>query len=386
MKSCLEIMDPAAWLRTFRARAARERIPFSAYLELTRRCNLRCRHCYLGSQDEHHQSAGVERDTIAVKKSLDEWAQAGCLHLVITGGDPMIRSDFAEIYRHAAELGMFTTVFCDGILVTDKIIGLFGEYPPRSVEISIYGATAPVYESVTCIAGSHALAWRGIHRLVDAGIRVALKTVLLTLNQHELAAMVAQAEALGCPFRFDAAVFPCIASGTQPSPLAPLPGGEGSIADGAQASPLDLRVSPEVAVRWDLAFPERRRRLARALKAANACPVSENVYACGAGNTSFYVDPFGNLSPCLMATHYRYPEKGRSFHDIWSGDLLNMRLKKRTRDGGCLTGPMRGVCTHCPAFNYMETGNEETDSGHMRKTTELRYAAILSTEEYKEKA
>jgi hypothetical protein len=47
---------------------------------------------------------------------------------------------------------------------------------------------------------------------------------------------------------------------------------------------------------------------------------------------------------------------------------------------------MRGVCTHCPAFNYMETGNEETDSGHMRKTTELRYAAILSTEEYKEKA
>ncbi len=383
MKACLEIKDSAVWLHDLRAHAARERIPFTAYLELTRRCNLRCRHCYLGSQDDHHQDVGAERDTIAVMKSLDEWADAGCLHLVITGGDPMIRADFAEIYRHAAELGMFTTVFCDGILVTDKIIELFGEYPPRSVEISIYGATAPVYESVTCVEGSHILAWRGICRLVDAGIRVALKTVLLTLNQHELAAMAAQAEFLGCPFRFDAAIFPCIASGTQPSPPATLQG-EGSDAAIAQASPLDLRVSPEVAVQWDLAFPDRRRRLARALKTANARPVSANIYACGAGNTSFYVDPFGNYSPCLMTAHYRYPSQGRAFQDLWRHDLCEIRWKKRAQTGSCLTGPMRGVCTHCPAFNYLETGDEEADSDYMKKTTELRYAAIVEAEEYKE--
>jgi len=365
MDSCLQIMDTAAWLHDFRARAARERIPFTAYLELTRRCNLRCRHCYLGDQDGHHQNRQVERDTASVKRSLDEWAEAGCFHLVITGGDPMMRDDFCEIYRHAAELGLFTTVFCDGILVTDKIIALFAEYPPRSVEISIYGATAPVYESVTRVEGSYALAWRGIRRLLDAGVRVALKTVLLTLNEHELAAMVAQAEALGCAFRFDAAVFPCITSG-------------------AQTSPTDLRVPPEVVVRWDMESPERRRRLARAIKTANARPVSEKVYACGAGKTSFYVDPFGDFSPCLMATQYRYPANGRSFHELWSGDLLEIQRKKRTQDGGCLTGPMRGICTHCPASNYLETGNEETDSVYMQETTELRYAAIQSTEEYKE--
>ena len=382
MESCLEIMDTEAWLRDFRGRAARGRIPFTAYLELTRRCNLRCRHCYLGSQEEQHQNREAEQDTIAVKKSLDEWAAAGCFHLVITGGDPMMRDDFCEIYRHGVELGMFTTVFCDGILVTDRIIDLFREYPPRSVEISIYGATAPVYESVTRVEGSYALAWRGIRRLVDAGVRVALKTVLLTLNQHELAEMAVQAEALGCLFRFDAAVFPCIAA--HPSPPAPLPAGEGRPAAGAQASPTDLRVAPEVVVQWDLAFPERRSRLARAIKVANARPVSENVYACGAGNTSFYVDPFGNFSPCLMTTQYRYPADGRSFDEIWHGDLLQMRRKKRVQEGGCLTGPMRGICTHCPASNYLETGNEENDSDYMRKTTELRYAAILATDEYKE--
>jgi len=380
MNTCLQIADSSEWLHALRARAARERIPFTANLELTRRCNLRCRHCYLGSQDQSLESRIPERDAGAVRKSLDEWAEAGCLHLVITGGDPMMRQDFVEIYRYAVELGLLVTVFCDGILVTDAILDVFREYPPRSVEISIYGATAATYESVTRVAGSHAFAWRGIRRLVDAGIRVALKTVIMDLNQHELKAMAAQAEELGCPFRFDAAIFPCIASGPQPSPPAPLPVGEGSM-----ASPIDLRVAPEVAVEWDLAFPERRRRLARAIKKASGRPDSENVYSCGAGNTAFYVDPFGNFSPCLMTTHYRYPGAGRDFRDIWANDLREIRHKKKTRNGeGCLTGVLRGACSHCPAFNYLETGNEETDSDYMRKTAELRYAAIVSSDEYKE--
>jgi len=366
MNSCFAITDTTDWLRAFRQRVARKRIPFTGMLELTRRCNLRCRHCYLGNPDDRPQGHRRERTTGEIKQSIEEWALAGCLHLVITGGDPMMRKDFSGIYRHAVEQGLLVTVFCDGVLVTDDILELLRELPPRSVEISIYGATAPVYETVTRVPGSYAQAWKGIHSLIENGIRVVLKTVIMTLNQHELGDMAAQAEALGCAFRFDAAIFPELA--------------------GCDAQSLALRVSPETAVAWDLAFPERRARLAKAVDLAARRPPAETLYSCGAGNTAFYMDAYGDYSPCLMTKHYRYPGNGRSFHEIWNTDLSEIRQQRRTRTDGCLTGALRGACSHCPAFNYLETGDEEVDSDYMRETTERRYAAVHPTRKDKEVA
>jgi len=350
----IEQIDTMTWLRKLQTQAARKRIPIKAHLELTSRCNLRCQHCYLGGQLEQHQKRSLERDTEAVCKSLDEWAAAGCFQLVITGGDPMMRRDFKEVYRHAAELGMFVTVFCDGILVSDAIMDLFAEYPPRSVEVSIYGATAETYEKVTQVPGSHALAWKGIHRLVDAGVKVALKTVLLTLNEHELGDMAAQAEAVNCPFRFDAAIFPCLPQE-------------------ATEDPLDLRVSPEVAVKWDMTLPGHAEKWSENIRKNKERPVTDALYPCGAGATAFYADPYGVLSPCLLTTHYQYDARNRRFQDIWEGEMTEIRQKRRKKSGGCLTGDLRGACTHCPAMNFLETGDEEQDSEYMAKTARLRY-------------
>jgi MoaA/NifB/PqqE/SkfB family radical SAM enzyme len=347
-------------------------------LELTSRCNLRCRHCYHGAQDEQQAKRALERDTQAVKTSLEEWADAGCLNLLITGGDPMMRTDFAEIYRHACELGMVVTVFCDGILVSDSIIDLFRELPPRKVEVSIYGATAATYEDITRVPGSHARAWEGIRRLHGHGVRIALKTMLLTLNQHELEAMAAQAAELGCSFRFDAAVFPCIASGPQPSLPEALPGGGERR---AATAPLDLRVPPEDVVRFDMLLPDQRAKWTRSVLGGRKRAESDLLYPCGAGATSFYADPYGTLSPCLMTRRYRYSGQGRAFGDVWRKELAEIRSKKRTRTGSSFSGVLRGACAHCPAFNELETGDEETESDHMRTTARLRYEAVMATEE-----
>ena len=353
------IPKDSGWIERVRGRAWKTRVPLSATLELTSRCNLRCRHCYLGDQAEQHKKRALERDTEAVKASLREWADAGALYLLITGGDPMMRKDFTEIYRFAREQGMLVTVFCDGILVTDKIISLFQELPPRKVEISIYGATPETYESVTRVPGSHAAAWRGIHRLLDAGITVALKTVMMTLNEHEMEDMAAQAESLGLKFRHDAAIFPCLPDSSK--------------------DPLNLRVSPERVVSYDLADPKRLEHWQKAVHKLDQFPVSDRLYTCGAGATGFYCDPYGGLSPCLMTTHYRYDQGTRSFQDLWDHELGFIRQKKRARSDSCLTGPQRAACTHCPAMNYLESGDEEQESDYMRETTLLRYKAILKS-------
>ena len=68
------------------------------------------------------------------------------------------------------------------------------ELPPNRVEVSVYGATRETYESVTGVPGSHDDAWRASDHMLDRGVRVALKTVILRRNQHEVEAMAALAE------------------------------------------------------------------------------------------------------------------------------------------------------------------------------------------------
>ncbi len=142
------------WRADFGRRLVNLRVPISGTLELTHRCNLGCVHCYLGSRQDRQHSAEREMTTDEVLSVLDQVAAAGCLNLVLSGGEPLLRRDFAEIYRHARGLGLVVTVFSNATLVTEELVDLFRDYPPYAVDISVYGATPATYEKVTGVAGS----------------------------------------------------------------------------------------------------------------------------------------------------------------------------------------------------------------------------------------
>lgn len=340
----------------FRRRVATERVPISGILELTSRCNLKCVHCYLGEQEEQRQRRGDEMTTARVKEVIDDIVRSGCLYLVITGGDPMVRRDFPEVYRYAKQAGLFVTVFCDGVLVDDSMVELFKKYPPFGVDISLYGATAQTYEAVTRVRGSFARCLAGIGRLKDNGIPFSLKTVILSLNKHEVPAMARMAKDLDVKFRTDSAVFPCLPNQDQ--------------------TPLQLRVPPAEAVEVELADPATLKRWVDYTDRHRGNEGSEYLYNCGAGVTNFYVDPFGFASPCLMTTQYRYSLEQRSFASLWAKELVQLRSRK-PRDGfGCNACEMQSACGGCPAFNYQENGAEDVKSEYVCETTRHRWARI----------
>ncbi len=349
--------DPQ-WGAIFRDRMTQERVPLRGMLELTSRCNLKCVHCYLGDQEEQHRQAAGELSTEAVCELIDDLVAAGTLFLTITGGDPMMRKDFIEIYRYACAKGLLISVYCDAILVTDQVLAVFREYPPRRVEVSIYGATPEVYERVTRIKGSFARAMAGIRKLLKADVRVELKTVLMTVNQHELREMNAIADDFGVSFRFDGAIFPCLAQ-------------EGD------TDPIDLRVSAEDLIRAEMETPGQKDTWVARYKRIQSSPESDALYECQAGQTSYYIDPRGQVSPCLMTTHERYALEGSSFRERWDSDLVKIRQKKKAEES-CMTGDSRGACNHCPAFNHLETGDEEVESQYVRDLTRHRRASIIA--------
>jgi radical SAM protein with 4Fe4S-binding SPASM domain len=354
--SAHEATTNVEWLNATTRRATEQRVPVAGLLELTSRCNLRCVHCYLGPQEQHwaeerrRQELGLDK----LLSIIDELAEAGCLYLGITGGDPMVHAHFAEVYRHACERGIRVTVLCNGVLVRDAIVDLFREYPPLQVEVSLYGATKATYEAVTQVKGSYLKCLAGIKKLVDNGIRVQLKTVLIKQNSHEVHEMRRIASELGVEFRVDAAIFP-------------------TLSDRGQA-PLDHRIPPAEAVRLELADP---RTLQAWREKIDLSPMpSDSLYRCGAGVTGFYIDPFGYVSPCIMTTHHRHSLHERSFASLWARELVQIRSTRPRASYGCNSCEMQSACTSCPAFNYQENGHEDVKSEYVCETTRERWTRV----------
>ena len=342
------------WIDHFNQKVVAERVPVSGMIELTRRCNLKCVHCYLGEGEDRF--GHDEMTTAQVLDVIDQVTEAGCLYLSLTGGDPMMRKDFPEIYQHAKEAGLLVTVMCDGILVTEKIVELFRELPPSAVEVSLYGGTAAVYEQVTRVPGSFARCLLGIRRLVDAGTTVRIKTVLMSLNAHEIDRMRAIAGDFGLELRLDSAIFPCLHTGDK--------------------RPVDLRVPPEEVVQIELSDPKAVQSWLEYLDRPAPETPADKLYVCGAGVSGFYIDPFGFVYPCMMTTRYRYNLLEQDFRTLWSEKLGELHEKRPRPDYECTGCELLRACASCPGFHDQEHGSEDVKSDYVCDTARARWRAL----------
>ncbi len=82
--------------------------------------------------------------------------------------------------------GLLVSIFTNACLVTPDYIELFERYPPRDIEITVYGVTEKTYDAVTRKPGSFNAFQRGLNLLLDRGIPVQLKTMAIKTNVEEL--------------------------------------------------------------------------------------------------------------------------------------------------------------------------------------------------------
>jgi radical SAM protein with 4Fe4S-binding SPASM domain len=353
--------DDSAYFEDFFRRAEAARVPLGGSLELTRRCNLRCVHCYLGPQERVCAASDREMSTAQVISVLDQIVDAGCLELLITGGDPLLRRDFPEIYRHARLAGLAVTVFTNGTPVTERIVALFQDLPPRIVEITLYGATAETYERITGVPGSYRRCLAGVARLHAAGIRLGLKTVLMTTNSHELDAIERLALSFGAKFRFDPVLNACLDGGREP---------------------LGLRVEAGEAVRLEFACPERRRKWLDFHARYPVFGQSDRIYQCGAGQTGFHVDAYGNLHACLMLSAAACSLWTGTFAEGWAR-MAGLSEARAGAGNRCTSCQRRAYCGYCPGLLELENGDVGIPSPYLcaLASERLRCIAIHSEEE-----
>lgn len=331
-------------------KALSERIPLGGSIEPTLRCNLKCAHCYVTCDPNRKEMTYKE-----ICHILDEITEAGCLWLLITGGEPLVRNDFLDIYTYAKKKGLIITLFTNGTLITPQIADYLRDWPPFSVEITLYGITKEIYEKVTGVSDSFHRCMKGIHLLLERKIPIALKTMVMTLNKDEIWNIKKYIEDLGLEFRFDPVLNPRL--------------------DGSR-EPCELRVTPEEVIKFDLADERRVKAWKEFYENFRGSPGTDKLYPCGGGLISFHIDPYANLSLCIMSRLSIYNLCKGSFREGWYDFIPKVRAQKPKGKYKCAKCELFSLCGQCPGWAQLENGNPESPVEYLCRITHLRTEAF----------
>ncbi|HXF92168.1 MAG TPA: radical SAM protein [Nitrospiraceae bacterium] len=262
-----------------------ERYPYSCQWEITCRCNLRCVMCYTDCCNRP-DAIRHELTTPEILRIMDELAEAGCLELCLTGGEPLARPDFFTLYDHAVASGFLVTLFTNGTLVTEDVADRLAALPPHRIEISLHGLTEATFEQVTQGRGSHGKCLTAIQLLRERGLPLLLKTTAMTVNQHEIMDIKRYAQDLGVGYALGEDLRPA------------LDGGEG---------PFRYALSPVERDELNRGDPDLWQEACRQ-QAAPPTP-------CRSGMRTFHIDAYGGLQLCSGNRAQSYDLRQGSFKE-----------------------------------------------------------------------
>ena len=320
----------------------KERYPWNGEIEFTYRCNLNCIHCYCEGLEDKDK----ELDTFQWKKILDEIQDEGCLWLTITGGEPLIRDDFLEIYSYAKAKGFIITLFSNGLLLTEKIIDYLQKSPPESIEITLNGITKTTYEDITQVKGSFERVVSIIKELADKNLPLILKSNCLRKNKGEIGRIKRWTDGLlgkghkRWRFKYDWMIYPRLNGDT---------------------APCDYRLSPDELLEVKKSDPEIWEEYERGLcgRFPEFGRDRKFLYQCNAWVNHFFINPYGRLKFCQFSDKFSVDLRKQSFREGFYNVFPQLLKGKFKTDSRCKDCSLRPICYCCPARAFLETKDEE---------------------------
>ena len=317
-------------------------IPIAGTFELTAGCNFNCRNCYVHDAGVH---ATRENELTAAQwlHIGEQAANAGTVFLLLTGGEPLLRPDFEEIYTGLKKLGLMVSVNTNGSLLTGKTAALFERNPPVRLNVSLYGDSPETYTRV-CGVNAYDTVLANIKRMKEAGVEVKLNVLLTPGNADGYQRLAEQIGALGLHCQASAYAYP--------------PVRRSAPADAERLAPQE---AAKLRVRWDLLrgkYASAKNAAERiALPETRTCdeggPAEEGV-RCRAGHTSYWITAAGDVLICGMIHLPCGNAAETDFTTCWQAARALMKTIRMPKQ--CTACSLRPVCCVCPAACFAETG------------------------------
>jgi AdoMet-dependent heme synthase len=164
------------------------------FWEVTKGCNLRCIHCRATATE---LSSPTDLPTRTALNIIDQIAAAANPILVLSGGEPLYRSDIFQLARYATDKGLRVALATNGTLVTKDVARMIVDSGVRRVSISLDGADPLTHDSFRGIPGAFEAAVRGLQNLKALGMSVQINMTIARHNAHQLPDVLQLARNLG---------------------------------------------------------------------------------------------------------------------------------------------------------------------------------------------
>ncbi|MBM4344767.1 MAG: radical SAM protein [Deltaproteobacteria bacterium] len=320
----------------------RAELPYKAQLDVTYRCELACKHCYLDDRN-----TWPELTTDEWRSVLDQLAQVGVLQLTWSGGDPLQRSDLLELLGHGRRLGFGHILRTHAMAVTDAVARALAEAGVDTARVSVYSLRPEVHDAMTSGPGSLRATLAGIAALRAAGISVHVDAFVIAETIEEIPTLAQHFSDQGVSVGFGTKVH----------------------RDHLGRDGLD---------RLDLERRQRVRAQQLAWSAGGRPPTVHpplgqrmNQGPCTAGRQSLYISPDGAVWPCVMFPMELGHLRQRRLAEIWRESpqrqqILAFDNRQRTACHDCAGSE---TCFFCMGEAFKTTGDFRRAPAHFHSRT-----------------
>lgn len=322
-------------------------IPHVVAWNLTRRCNLACAHCYISAGSWH--GSEDELDTAACRRVVDQILELNPSPLLIlSGGEPLVRSDLEEIARYASDGGATVVVGTNGTGLTADRIGSLAGAGIQGVALSIDSLDPRYHDRFRHASGALADTLAAVERLREAELDFLIQFTVTRGNRDELDELVAWAEEAGAVC---VNVYFLVETGR----------GEGM-----------RGMSPEENDRVLARLAELQREYRGRLMVRSKCQpqLMRHVYErdpdspllhyrtrCPCGVQYCRITPEGKVTPCPYLPEVAGDLRERGFREIWEEATLFRLLRTGEPGGKCGRCEYREMCGGCRARAYAVDGD-----------------------------
>jgi len=338
-------------------------VPLVVSWNVTRKCNLKCAHCYINAAKEELSD---ELSTEEAKRLIDQICEVSRPLLILSGGEPLLRKDVFELIRYGTEKGLRMGLGSNGSLIDSATAKKLKEAGVKTVSISLDSCSPTRHDEFRGVAGSWEKAVSAIKALKENGVLVQVNTTVTQQNYSEIDDIMSLAEQLGVE-NFHLFFLVPTGRGIKIADISPAMYEEMIKETFAKTAKHRLNVRPSCAPQF--------MRIAKDMN----LDMRQWIRGCIAGLYYCRVYPNGDITPCPYLPIKLGNIREKSFSEIWfTSEVFTTLRDFDALKGKCGACDYRSLCGGCRARAYGLSSDFIDFCGDLHEPAELKGGDYLA--------